>query len=82
MECGRRQRFAVFKLYKKVLKPLEDAGSFQASADLIMSKLVENVDGSLSCGETRKVLHFSLANDNGVLYPGELRSFAIILGPG
>ena len=68
-----------FKLYKKVLKPLEDVGVFsKESADLIMSKLVENVDRITELWRDKKrsyILVFGV-NDNGrFLYPGELEIF-------
>jgi len=68
-----------YKLYKTVLKPLEDIGVFsRGSADLIMSELEEKADRIAELWKDKKrsyILVFGI-NDNGnFLYPGELEIF-------
>jgi len=68
-----------YKLYKTVLKPLEDVGVFsRGSADLIISELEKQVNRIAELWKDKKrsyILVFGI-NDNGnFLYPGELEIF-------
>ena len=68
-----------YKLYKTVLKPLEDIGVFsKGSVELIMSELEEKADRIAELWKDKKrsyILVFGI-NDNGnFTYPGELRIF-------